>query len=117
MSATQLATYDQIKVKMRALGFRDGPVVHSIASFAASIVLTTAICPLDVTYTFYTAGSSIGRPFSSPLACVRVLLDEGGPQALFRGWLLLWARFLPSSVLTFHIYEQSRRLLLGKYLD
>ena len=34
-----------------------------------------------------------------------------------RGWVPLWLRFLPSSVLTFHIYEQARRLLLGSYLD
>ena len=29
----------------------------------------------------------------------------------------LWARFLPSSILTFHIYEQTRRLIVGRYLD
>jgi hypothetical protein len=34
-----------------------------------------------------------------------------------RGWTPLWLRFLPSSVLTFAIYEQARLLLLGKYLD
>ena len=35
---------------------------------------------------------------------------------LLRGWLPLWARFLPSSVLMFVIYEQLRRAMLGDYL-
>ena len=51
------------------------------------------------------------------MACARALVAEGGPMALFRGWTPLWARFLPSSLLTFVIFEQSRKLLLGKYLD
>ena len=117
MSATQLATYDLTKVRLRALGLADGPVMHSAASLVASLTLTTAICPLDVTYTYYTCGGMLGRSFDSPLACGRALLQEGGPAALLRGWVPLWARFLPSSFLTFHIYEQSRKLLLGKYLD
>ena len=39
-----------------------------------------------------------------------------GPRVLMRGWLPLWARFLPSSVLTFYIYEQFRMLLVGSYM-
>lgn len=91
--------------------------MHSAASLAASLALTTAICPFDVTYTAFTAGPTIGRPHASPAAAARALLREGGPAVFLRGWLPLWARFLPSSVLTFHIYEQTRRALLGSYLQ
>ena len=165
MSATQLFTYDQVKGRVRAGGVPDGPALHCVASLAASLTLTTAICPFDVVYTAHLAGPSLGRPYSSPAACGAALLREGGPLALFRGWVPLWVcvvsctctctcthahapthspmhmhprtcmhahmdaqlhicicihaqvRFLPSSVLTFVIYEQSRRLLLGSYLQ
>lgn len=117
MSATQLATYDKTKGALKQMGLTDGPVVHCVASLAASLTLTTAICPLDVTYTAYLAGPSLGKSYVSPLACARELVAEGGAVAMFRGWTPLWLRFLPSSVLTFLIYEQSRRLLLGQYLD
>ena len=70
-----------------------------------------------MTYTAYLAGPSLGRSHLSPLACARALLDEGGPAAMFRGWVPLWLRFLPSSVLTFLIYEQTRKMLVGAYLD
>jgi hypothetical protein len=113
----RLATYDCTKEQLRTSGFTDGPVVHSIASFAASLTLTTAICPLDVTYTTYLAGPSVGRTYSSPLACARAMVTEGGPGSLLRGWVPLWLRFLPSSILTFLIYEQTRRLIVGQYLD
>ena len=117
MSATQLATYDAGKARLKALGFTDGPLVHCGASLAASLTLTTAICPFDVTYTAFLAGPSLGRPYANPMAAAQKLVQEGGATALFRGWTPLWLRFLPSSVLTFLIYEQSRRVLLGAYLD
>ena len=117
MSATQLFTYDTTKRRLKGLGLTDGPLVHCTASLAASLTLTTAICPLDVVYTAFLAGPAIGRPSASPWACAAALVAEGGPQALMRGWVPLWARFLPSSVLTFLIYEQARRALLGSYLD
>ncbi|KAH8097201.1 thiosulfate transmembrane transporter [Aureococcus anophagefferens] len=44
------------------------------------------------------------------------LLAARGPRVFVRGWLPLWARFLPSTVLTFLIYEQARKLLLGDFL-
>jgi hypothetical protein len=92
----------------------DGPALHVAASFVASLTLTTAIAPLDVTYTRYL----VGGQYASPLACAAEMVRDGGVAALFRGWTPLWVRFLPSSVLTFLVYEQSRRVLLGKsYLD
>ena len=103
MSATQLTTYDWTKRQLKQeLGVADGPALHIGSSFVASLTLTTAICPLDVIYTkFLHAG-----PPATPLSSARQLLHEGGAAALFRGWTPLWARFLPSSVLTFVIYER-----------
>ena len=117
LSATQLASYDLAKGKLKQLGLQDGPLVHGLASIAASLTLTTAICPLDVVLTSYQAGHAVGRPFDSPLACARQLVRDDGPSVLLRGWGPLWVRFLPSSVLTFFIYEQARRVLVGRYLD
>ena len=56
------------------------------------------------------------RGVASSLACVRSMVAAEGPRVLMRGWLPLWARFLPSSVLTFYIYEQFRMLLVGSYM-
>ena len=98
----------------KSFGVTDGPALHTVASFAASLTLTTAMCPFDVIYTRYLTSTTRYR---NPLACARGMLLEGGPAAFFRGWVPLWARFLPSSVLTFVIFEQTRWLLLGRYLD
>ena len=114
MSGTQLATYDSAKGFAVDRGLLDdGPVLHCAASLCASVALTTAMVPLDVTLTHYQA-SPPGA--GGVLACAKRLLAARGPRVFVRGWLPLWARFLPSTVLTFLIYEQARKLLLGDFL-
>lgn len=116
MSATQLAAYDSIKsISVGGNLVQDGPVLHCFCSFFASICCTTAICPLDCLLTRY-QGSQQGS-FSSPLACMRHMVHSEGLGVFFRGWLPLWSRFLPSSVMTFYIYEQLRYYVLGGYLN
>jgi hypothetical protein len=117
MSSTQLGVYDMSKRCLIGRGLEDGTAVHAIASVAASIAMTTAIAPLDVVLTTYQAGPFVGRNFVSPLACAAALVAEGGAKALMRGWLPLWGRFLPTSFLTFAIYEQLRWRMIGSFLD
>jgi hypothetical protein len=117
MSSTQLGVYDASKRGLISRGFEDGTAVHIMASAAASIAMTTAIAPLDVVLTTYQAGPFVGRPYASPLACAASLVAEGGAAALMRGWLPLWGRFLPTSFLTFVIYEQLRWRMMGSFLD
>jgi len=112
MSGTQLATYDLAKGAAVDRGAADGPALHALSSLAASVALTTAMVPLDVTLTHYQAAPRAG----GPVATARALLAARGPAVFVRGWLPLWARFLPSTVLTFLIYEQARKLLLGTFL-
>ena len=86
--------------------------MHILCSVAASLAVTTAMVPLDVTLTHYQTSAAS----SSPLACARDMYKTHGPRIFVRGWLPLWARFLPSSVLTFVIYEQARKVLVGEFL-
>ena len=111
ISTTQLTTYDSTKGFCRDRGLEDGPAVHVLCSVAASLAVTTAMVPLDVTLTHYQTSAS-----PSPLACARDMYQTHGPRIFVRGWLPLWARFLPSSVLTFVIYEQARKVLVGEFL-
>ena len=111
ISTTQLTTYDSAKGFCRDRGLRDGPEMHVLCSVAASLAVTTAMVPLDVTLTHYQTSAS-----PSPLACARDMYQQHGPRIFVRGWLPLWARFLPSSVLTFVIYEQARKVLVGEFL-
>lgn len=113
MSGTQLATYDLTKGVMIQNGLLDdGTLLHCASSLAASVALTTAMIPLDVTLTHY----QVNAGASSPLKVASHLLKTRGPAIFFRGWVPLWARFLPSTVLTFVIFEQARKLLLGEFL-
>ena len=115
MSGTQLASYGVAKRWMIENGVaKDGPLLHCGASLVASVSLTTAICPLDVTLTRFQANVARNEAYSgSPLACARDMLHREGPWSFFRGWSTIWIRFMPSSVLTFLIYEQLLQRLSG----
>jgi hypothetical protein len=117
MSAMQLGVYDVSKRALIGQGLEDGTPVHVMASVAASVAMTTAIAPLDIVLTTYQAGPFVGRRFASPVSCARSLVEEGGAAALMRGWLPLWGRFLPTSFLTFVMYEQLRLRLMGSFLN
>jgi hypothetical protein len=117
MSAMQLGVYDASKRALIDRGLEDGTPVHVMASVAASVAMTTAIAPLDVVLTTYQGGPFVGRRFASPLSCARSLVEQGGTAALMRGWLPLWGRLLPTSFLTFVIYEQLRWHLMGSFLN
>jgi hypothetical protein len=116
MSSTQLAVYDLSKRALLESGFDDGSSVHIMASVAASLAMTTAIAPLDIVLTTYQAGPFVGRVYASPLACATALAAHR-PALLLRGWLPLWCRFLPTSFLTFVIYEQLRWRMTGSFLS
>ena len=115
MSGTQLATYDTVKSSLKSSGLMaDGPFAHCVASFVASVTMTTAICPFDFVLTIRQVHR---EQFSSASEVVQHTFKRHGVRGFFRGWVPLWARFLPSSLLTFILYEQARRVLLGTYLD
>ena len=78
---------------------------------SGTIAVTTAMVPLDVTITHYQTSAS-----PSPIVCARDMYQQHGPRLFVRGWWPLWARLLPSSVLTFVIYEQARKVLVGEFL-
>lgn len=77
VSSVQLVTYDGCKSALRARGAEEGPALHAACSVAASITLTTAMCPLDVTLTRPPERRALregrsGIPTSSPASVGRV---------------------------------------------
>jgi hypothetical protein len=66
--------------------------------------------PLDIVLTRYQTAHSMGKNYASPYECAVQLLASGGPTAFFRGWGPMFIRMLPSSVVTFLLYENIRKL-------
>lgn len=110
MSASQTTAYDWSKSTIRRRDWiDDGPPLHFLCSFVASIVCVTCVIPFDVVLTRYQTASQQGRTFSSPVDAARTLLREEGLQVFGRGWVVMFSRMGPSSILSFYVFEQLRR--------
>ncbi|KAL9934224.1 hypothetical protein V8E36_006680 [Tilletia maclaganii] len=109
MNASQLATYDVFKDALISSGFfRDGIVLHFMASFCAGTVATTVCSPADVIKARVMSASS-----SSPggLEGLKRALQNEGPAFLFRGFIPAWIRLSPNTVITFVTLERLRMMV------
>ena len=78
--------YDGLKTYTKRHGYmQDGPWLHACASVAAAFFSCTFSAPADIVMTRYQAGPLLGRPYASPLECVRTMVAEEGAMVFFRG--------------------------------
>lgn len=115
VTASQLASYDQIKETILAKGvMKDGLGTHVTASFAAGFVAAVASNPVDVIKTRVMnmkvePGSA--PPYTGALDCALKTVRAEGPMALYKGFIPTIGRQGPFTVVLFVTLEQVRKLL------
>ncbi|XP_062100237.1 mitochondrial uncoupling protein 5-like [Humulus lupulus] len=115
VTASQLASYDQIKETILDKGImKDGLGTHVTASFAAGFVASVASNPVDVIKTRVMnmkvePGSP--PPYNGALDCALKTVRAEGPFALYKGFLPTISRQGPFTVMLFVTLEQVRKLL------
>ncbi|KAK6241300.1 Mitochondrial substrate/solute carrier - like 10 [Theobroma cacao] len=115
VTASQLATYDQIKEMILEKGvMSDGIGTHVTASFAAGFVASVASNPIDVIKTrvmnMKVAPGAV-PPYSGALDCALKTVRAEGPMALYKGFIPTISRQGPFTVVLFVTLEQVRKLL------
>ncbi|KAI6699503.1 hypothetical protein NL676_013827 [Syzygium grande] len=115
VTASQLASYDQIKETILAKGLmKDGLGTHVTASFAAGFVAAVASNPVDVIKTrVMNMKVEEGRepPYSGAADCALKTVRAEGPMALYKGFIPTISRQGPFTVVLFVTLEQVRKLL------
>ncbi|KAG2724960.1 hypothetical protein I3843_01G044000 [Carya illinoinensis] len=115
VTASQLASYDQIKETILAKGvMKDGLGTHVTASFAAGFVAAVASNPVDVIKTRVMnmkVEPGAEPPYSGPLDCALKTVRAEGPMALYKGFVPTISRQGPFTVVLFVTLEQVRKLL------
>ncbi|KAF4350412.1 hypothetical protein CsatB_023934 [Cannabis sativa] len=115
VTASQLASYDQIKETILEKGvMKDGLGTHVTASFAAGFVASVASNPVDVIKTRVMnmkvePGSP--PPYNGAIDCALKTVRSEGPFALYKGFLPTISRQGPFTVMLFVTLEQVRKLL------
>ncbi|XP_062006144.1 mitochondrial uncoupling protein 5-like [Rosa rugosa] len=115
VTASQLASYDQIKETILHKGLmRDGLGTHITASFAAGFVAAVASNPVDVIKTRVMnmkVEPGAAPPYKGALDCAVKTVRSEGPMALYKGFIPTISRQGPFTVVLFVTLEQVRKLL------
>ncbi|KAF5798394.1 putative mitochondrial carrier protein [Helianthus annuus] len=115
VTASQLASYDQIKETILAKGvMKDGLGTHVTASFAAGFVASVVTNPIDVIKTRVMnmkVESGKARPYAGAADCALQTIKAEGPMALYKGFIPTISRQGPFTVVLFVTLEQVRKLL------
>ncbi|XP_022766418.1 mitochondrial uncoupling protein 5-like [Durio zibethinus] len=115
VTASQLATYDQIKEAILENGvMEDGMRTHVVASFAAGVVAAVASNPVDVIKTrMMNMKVEVGKPplYNGVGDCLMKTVRREGFKALYKGFLPTVSRQGPFTVVLFVTLEQARKLL------
>jgi solute carrier family 25 protein 34/35 len=108
-SCCQLACYDAAKGFMKDI--LQGLSLHLAASNVAGFANSLVICPLDFTITRMQNQSFKGKYYSGFMDCIIKTVKNEGFFSLYRGFVPLFLRLGPHSMLTFVFYEYFVRLL------
>ncbi|KAJ0098151.1 hypothetical protein Patl1_28297 [Pistacia atlantica] len=115
VTASQLASYDQIKETILAKGvMRDGLGTHVTASFAAGFVAAVTSNPVDVIKTrVMNMKVEPGKapPYKGAIDCAVKTVKAEGPMALYKGFIPTISRQGPFTIVLFVTLEQVRKVL------
>ncbi|PON84768.1 Mitochondrial brown fat uncoupling protein [Trema orientale] len=115
VTASQLASYDQIKETILERGvMKDGLGTHITSSFAAGFVAAVASNPVDVIKTRVMnmkVEPGAAPPYTGALDCALKTVRSEGPFALYKGFIPTISRQGPFTVVLFVTLEQVRKLL------
>ncbi|KAH7425241.1 hypothetical protein KP509_11G045800 [Ceratopteris richardii] len=116
LNAAQAPSYDHAKHALLNAGLvHEGVTCHMIASMIAGLMSAIVIAPVDLVRTriMQQAVDSEGHGilYSSTFDCFWKTLRSEGPQGLYKGFVPVWMRIGPHTIVTFFIFEQLRKRL------
>jgi len=107
LNGTKMACYDQIKDMINKSGMvPKGLLQNFFAAFGAGFFMATTVAPFDMIRTRLMNQPPDAKIYNGFLDCARKLIAQGGPGALYAGFIPIWARFAPTTTLQLVIFEQ-----------
>ena len=106
LSGAQLATYDELKSRLKSAGVAtEGPRLHVFCGAISGLVAQTVCQPADTIKSRVLSGG-----FPSAGACLKHTLTTEGVAGLFRGYLPAICRQTPVVLVQMPLIEEIRRL-------
>lgn len=117
LNAAQIPSYDHTKYMLLKSGvMHEGIACHLVSSMTAGLVTAIVMSPIDLIKTrimqqAVLVGGGDGVLYSSTLDCFWKTLRSEGPLGLYKGFIPVWMRIGPHTIITFFFYEQFRKAL------
>jgi len=111
LNGTSLACYDQIKGMITKTGYiHNELMVQFFSAFGAGFFMALTVSPFDLVRTRLMNQPVVaaGQPkqYKGFVDCVVKIVAQNGPLGLYAGFIPIWARFAPTTVLQLVIFEQ-----------
>ena len=111
-NGTKMACYDMIKKKIKSSGVvTEGIPLQFLSAFSAGFIMTCTVAPFDICRT-----RLMNQPADKPKVYFNLfdtfakIATQEGPQALWRGFIPMWARIAPTTTLQLLFFEKFSKL-------
>lgn len=114
LAAAELATYDEVKVRLLATGyFSPGLLLTICTAFASGYVSTVASSPFDVVKSRVMGQplnpDGTGKLYSGMVDCFVKSSQKEGPMSLYNGFWPNFGRVVPRVTIVFVVMEQLKK--------
>eukprot|EP00249_Psilotum_nudum_P014063 c24642_g1_i3 orf=394-1260(-) len=116
LNAAQVPSYDHAKhLLLNSELLQEGVFCHLVSSMIAGLVTAVVISPVDLIRTRImqqdVCGNGKGVLYASTFDCFWKTLRFEGPRGLYKGFVPVWLRISPHTIVTFFVFEQLRKYM------
>jgi len=109
-TGTKMACYDTVKMFLVTSFALEGLLLQFCAAFAAGFFLTCSVSPFDKCRTILMNQDSENKEFNGLGDAFLSVLKKEGPLGFYKGFIPIWSRYAPTSVIQMITFEQLKRL-------
>lgn len=110
INGTKLSTYDQIKTTLKKSGFKDGIKLQFACSMTAGLIMASVSAPFDLCRTRVFSQDAKNPKYKGLVDCLVKTVKNEGPFGLYKGFIPMWGRMGPFTVIQIVTWEQLRKL-------
>jgi hypothetical protein len=110
INGTKLSTYDQIKTTLKKGGFKDGIKLQFMCSMTAGFIMASVSAPFDLCRTRVFSQDAKNPKYKGLADCLIKTVKNEGFKGLYKGFIPMWGRMGPFTVIQLVSWEQLRKL-------
>lgn len=110
INGTKLSTYDQIKGILKKNGFQEGVFLQFMCSMIAGLFMAGVSAPFDLCRTRVFSQDAKNPKYKGLIDCMVKTVKNEGFKGLYKGFVPMWGRMGPFTVIQLVTWEQLRKI-------